>query len=94
MPPRHHDTTMGASRDQTSGELWLITAILRQAWVDAPSPAPPIRADAAPTRSIYAVIRSSPLAGLCLAGLCYDTQHVEVMLLPVAMPDKPPWALS
>ena len=28
------------------------------------------------------------------AGLCYDTQPVEAMPFPVAMPDKTPWALS
>jgi hypothetical protein len=27
-------------------------------------------------------------------GLCYDTQRVEAMPFPVAMPDKTPWALS
>jgi hypothetical protein len=31
---------------------------------------------------------------VCMAGLCYDTQHVEAMRFPVAMPDKTPWALS
>jgi hypothetical protein len=29
-----------------------------------------------------------------MAGLCYDTQHVEAMTFPVAMPDKTPCALS
>jgi hypothetical protein len=29
-----------------------------------------------------------------IAGLCYDTQHVEAMLLPVDIPDKTPCALS
>ena len=36
-------------------------------------------------RSIVAVIRSSPLA-----GLCYDTPSVEVVLFPVDTPDKTP----
>src|SRR5262249_12479925 len=35
------------------------------------------------------VIRSSPLA-----GLCYDTPSVEVVLFPGDTPDKSPWALS
>jgi len=35
-----------------------------------------------------AVIRSSPLA-----GLCYDTPSVEVVLYPVDTPDKTPYAL-
>jgi hypothetical protein len=35
--------------------------------------------------TIMAVIRSSPFV-----GLCYDTQHVEAMLFPVALPDTPP----
>jgi hypothetical protein len=40
-------------------------------------------------RYIVAVIRSSPLA-----GLCYDTTSVEVVLFPVDTPDKTPYALS
>src|SRR5262245_473885 len=35
--------------------------------------------------NIVPVIRSSPFV-----GLCYDTQHVEAMLFPVALPDTPP----
>jgi hypothetical protein len=31
---------------------------------------------------------------ICMAGLCYDTQPVEAMTFPVAMPDKTPCALS
>ena len=29
-----------------------------------------------------------------MAGLCYDTSHVEAVTFPVAVPDKPPRALS
>jgi hypothetical protein len=39
--------------------------------------------------NIARLIRSWPLA-----RLCYDTQSVEVVLFPVATPEKTPWALS
>jgi hypothetical protein len=29
-----------------------------------------------------------------MAGLCYDTPPVEALPFPIAMPDKPPRALS
>ena len=46
MPPRHHPTPTAPSSRETSGEMLLVVAIVRQAWLDAASPASQIRAEA------------------------------------------------